>query len=218
MGHFAGAGGSRAFELPWFDVNYGVGRRLQLKVEFPWTHANDNGEAGHWYHGPGNLAAGVKWRFFGQEGRPLAWSCYPQVEWSLTRQSVEHDVAERGPLLFLPTELTLELGHVEINGEFGRVFGPGGGRSAGGLSTEASPIPHIEFLAEIHAQSVPVGPAELIFNFGARVKLTPQVSLLLAAGRVLKTPAGQPAEVLLLLGLQLNLPGTFQFEVPRTRR
>src|SRR3569833_1463285 len=47
------------YELPLIDVNYGVGERLQLKLETPYeidTHEHRRG-------GIGSALFGVKWRF-----------------------------------------------------------------------------------------------------------------------------------------------------------
>jgi hypothetical protein len=57
----------RRLEGPLADINYGVGRRIQLKFEMPWLSVRETGmpvEAG-----PGNALLGVKWRFLGQEGQ-----------------------------------------------------------------------------------------------------------------------------------------------------
>src|SRR6266480_1310266 len=35
----------RRFELPRLDLNYGVGRRIQLKFEMPWLAARQAGQA-----------------------------------------------------------------------------------------------------------------------------------------------------------------------------
>src|SRR6266536_6038497 len=63
----------RTTEAPWLDVNYGVGRRIQLKVETPWLRREDRSVE----RGLGDTTAGVKWRFRGEEGRTIAWSVYP---------------------------------------------------------------------------------------------------------------------------------------------
>src|SRR5436190_22986749 len=47
-------------EVPRVDVNYGVGRRIQLKFEMPWVateHEKQQSETG-----PGDATVGLKWR------------------------------------------------------------------------------------------------------------------------------------------------------------
>src|SRR5262249_57920992 len=49
----------RVTEEPRLDLNYGVGRRIQLKLEAPWIGMTTaNGRA----NGLGDATAGVKWR------------------------------------------------------------------------------------------------------------------------------------------------------------
>jgi hypothetical protein len=62
----------RRTEQPLADINYGVGRRIQLKFEIPWLHVREHGESAG--TGPGNADYGVKWRFLGEEGKRVAWS------------------------------------------------------------------------------------------------------------------------------------------------
>jgi hypothetical protein len=68
----------RRTERPLANINYGVGRRIQLKFEMPWLHVHDRGQPVA--SGPGNANYGVKWRFLGEEKKRLAWSIYPQLE------------------------------------------------------------------------------------------------------------------------------------------
>src|SRR5438046_6049334 len=56
----------RRLDAPRLDVNYGVGRRVQLKLEVPWVSLRD--EKNRIQSGMGNAVTGLKWRFIGQEG------------------------------------------------------------------------------------------------------------------------------------------------------
>src|SRR2546426_9725438 len=60
----------RRIETPRLDVNYGVGRRVQLKFEVPWVRVREGEDSVQ--IGAGNAVAGVKWRFLGQEGTRIA--------------------------------------------------------------------------------------------------------------------------------------------------
>src|SRR5439155_13559799 len=51
----------RRVEVPRVDLNYGVGRRIQLKFEVPWVALQD--EEQRTETGAGNATVGVKWRF-----------------------------------------------------------------------------------------------------------------------------------------------------------
>ena len=84
--------GRRRVEVPRLDLNYGVGRRLQLKFEVPWVMV-DGGQA-ETESGAGNATVGVKWRFIGQEGQTIAWSVYPQFDFNTTHATVNHSKKE----------------------------------------------------------------------------------------------------------------------------
>lgn len=205
-------------EAPLLDMNYGVGDRIQLKFEMPWVrlrdHENDTLE-----NGAGNATAGVKWRFLGQEGMPLAWSVYPQIEFNTARSSVNKGIEDDGTVLILPTELTIEIGKLEINGELGReLAAPGRGRWLLGLSTEVSATPRLEVLGEVHDDATK--SHDLIANIGVRPRLTRQITLLAAIGRTLRNAPSEPHTVRVYIGMQFNLPGRYVPPVvvrPRTR-
>lgn len=195
-------------ELPRVDVNYGVGRRVQLKIEAPWIREHEDGQV---RTGAGDAEAGVKYRFLGQEGKPISWSVYPQIAFNTASASVANG-SDAGSEFFLPTELTIEIGHVEINGEAGRRFASAGGTWEFGASTEGHVLPRLELLAELHDESRTGTRDELIANVGARPKLTKQIIVLLAAGRGFHGPANDRARLLLYAGLQFNLPGLYIFK------
>ena len=204
----------QSMDLPRIDANYGVGRRVQLKFEAPWVQAREGGETAS---GAGNAVAGVKYRFVGQEGRLIAWSVYPQVEFGAPRGSVAKGIADGGASLFLPTELTIEK-HVEVNVEAGRRFVSNGGDGWDyGVSTEGHVVPRLELLGEVHVDAPAGSPREVIVNLGARPTVTQRIVLLLAVGRAVHGDETRP-RLLLYSGLQLNLPGRFAFDTaaPRT--
>jgi hypothetical protein len=200
-------------EIPRLDVNYGVGRRIQLKLEMPWLRVRP--ADGPRASGPGDAAAGVKWRFLGQEGQTLAWAVYPQIEFNTDHASVDKGLVEDGSRFLLPTEITLEVAHVEVNAEVGDEVARGSDVFFYGLSTEAGITHGLELLAEIHGERSSHEPGELLFNLGGRLKLTHQVTLMAAAGHAFRGDGEQRPRLLLLAGIQMNLPGTFSFAPPR---
>ena len=89
------AGSSTVQQTPLLDAAYGVGDRLQLKLEVPWVVANEPGIGSR--DGLGNSNLGVKWRFFdaGEDGWLI--STFPQVEFrNPGPNSVERGLAEAG--------------------------------------------------------------------------------------------------------------------------
>jgi hypothetical protein len=207
---------SHAFELPRVDANYGVGRRIQLKLEMPWLRDNEDGSV---RTGAGDMTAGVKYRFLGEEGKLIAWSVYPQLEFNTTHASVTKGLVEDGRQFFLPSELTVEKFHTEINVEIGRRFVQNAGDAwEYGLSTEGHVVPRVELLAELHGEGRSGTRDQLLLNVGARPKLTKQMILLLAAGRAIRGVEDERPRLLLYTGLQFNLPGQYSFKASRSSR
>ena len=200
----------RRLEAPFADINYGVGKRIQLKFEIPWLNVRQNGNRNQ--SGPGNSNFGVKWRFLGQEGKRIAWSIYPQLEVNTKHSVAERGLVDEGRQFLFPTEVTLEMGRFEFNGEVGRNFVQKG--ESGwiyGLATEVEFHPHFELLGEVHGERSGNGPADIIVNVGGRPKITRQIVLLIAAGRTVQRPPGESPFFRLYFGLQFNLPGQYNF-------
>ena len=136
---------------------------------------------------------------------------YPQLEFNTAHSSVVKGIADEGRRFLFPTELTVEVGHVEINGEIGRNFVEAGRDNwIFGVSSETTIMKRIELLGELHGEQIPGETTELFVNGGARPKLTGRVILLLAAGGTVHTE-GQ-SRAYLYVGLQFNLPGQYAFK------
>src|SRR6202041_2751924 len=59
--------GAGAYQVPDFDINYGLGDRIQLKYELPIAIEEIRqlrGQAGHVIAGLGESLLGIKWRFY----------------------------------------------------------------------------------------------------------------------------------------------------------
>src|SRR4051812_36771030 len=194
---------ARRLDIPRLDMNYGVGNRVQLKFELPWVRYRESDRPSE--TDMGSAIAGIKWRFLGQEGRRIAWSIYPQYTFRTTRSAVTKGISDSGPELLLPTELTVEIAHVEVNGEIGRSIVAGGaGRQLIAVSTEAGLRRWLEFVGEIHSEAVTGKSREVFANVGARPTLTQQMVLLLAAGHTIHGRASEQ-RLYVYAGLQLNL-------------
>src|ERR1043166_6918401 len=199
--------GRRRVEVPRVDLNYGLGRRIQLKFEIPWVVMVD-GAAPEAASSVGNATVGAKWRFVGQEGQTIAWAIYPQFEFNTTHASVTTQIEDAGYRFLMPTELTIEMRGVEMNAEIGRTFVQQG--RAGwivGLSTEAHVAPPLELLAEIRRNEF----TEIMAIAGGRLKLTYRMILLLAAGHTVRSVQPEGPRTHVYAGLQLNMPRQFMF-------
>ena len=203
-------------EVPRVDLNYGVGRRIQLKFEMPWValqHEEQRTETG-----AGKATVGVKWRFIGQEGERIAWSIYPQLDFNMAHSSVTRGIEEEGRQLLLPTEITVEMFHLEINGEVGRNLVENGPDTwIFGVSTEGHVLPRLELLAELHGERV-TDSTGLITVGGGRLKLTSKMILLMAIGHSVRSQLDEAPRTYAYAGLQLNLPRQFTFERDVGRR
>lgn len=195
---------ARRLEMPRLDMNYGVGRRMQLKFEVPWVRWREKDRSAE--ADLGGAVAGIKWRFLGQEGRRIAWSIYPQYEFRTTRSAVTKGISDSGPEILLPTELTVEFAHVEVNGEIGRSVADGrAGRRLLAGSTEARIWRWLELLGEIHTEKVTGTDREVFVDVGARPKLTQQMVVLLAAGHTIHGARSEQRSFV-YAGIQLHLP------------
>ena len=200
---------------PLLDLNYGVGRRVQLKLEAPWVILREAGAES--LSGPGNAVAGVKWRFLGEEEQLVAWAIYPQYEFNLGSASAQKGLVPEGHRVVLPSELTLEVHRVEVNLEVGRILASAGPDEwVYGVSTELSLLRRVEFLAEVYGEKADGTPTELLLHGGARIKAGCQVTIMVGGGWAV---AGDPEDrprLMLSGGVQLNLPGRFDFSRRRS--
>ncbi|HEU4885433.1 MAG TPA: hypothetical protein VFT45_24510 [Longimicrobium sp.] len=193
--------GARAFESPLLDLNYGVGERIQLKVEGPWLvldAAEDTRRSGL-----GDLAVGVKWRFMDQQGARLAdVSVYPQVA---ARTLLEADSSADGgrPLqVLLPLEVAHSFGRASANAEVGYAFGADETELIAGLVVGWELGSRAEALAEFHQTSVrTTGENERFADVGVRGVLGPHMTLLASAGHSVGAPT---ATWIGYFGLQLT--------------
>ena len=200
----------RHVEVPRVDLNYGVGRRIQVKFEMPWVALLD--EEQRTETGAGTATVGVKWRFVGQEGERIAWSIYPQLDFNMAHSSVTRGIEEEGRQLLLPTEITVEMFHLEINGEVGRNLVENGPDTwIFGVSTEGHVLPRLELLAELHGERV-TDSTGLITVGGGRLKLPSKMILLMAIGHSVRGLPDEGSRTYAYAGLQLNLPRQFTFE------
>ncbi|HEU5256351.1 MAG TPA: hypothetical protein VFU28_10185 [Vicinamibacterales bacterium] len=200
----------RRTEQPLADINYGIGKTIQLKFEMPWLHVRAHGQSAG--TGPGNTNSGVKWRFLGEEGTRVAWSIYPQLEVNSSKSMSDRGLVDEGPQFFLPTEFTVEMGHVELNGEIGRNFV----RNVDdewlyGVSTEIEMRRGLELLGELHGEQRRTSPTELIVEGGGRQRITRQIVLLAAVGTAVHGAREDRIRFRLYAGLQFNLPRQYPF-------
>jgi hypothetical protein len=139
--------GDGEYSVPNFDINYGLGERIQLKYEVPIAihevreNVGDIGpnglpERGRIDVGLGDSLLGVKWRFYqhmlalpvlriSDEDAPepnFSISTYPQLSLNNPTSSLRRKIVSPGPQFLLPIEATARIGPIRIDGEVGYWF------------------------------------------------------------------------------------------------
>lgn len=190
-------------EAPILDINYGVGERLQLKLELPWIAQYENTES---HSGIGNSLLGVKWRFLDDPKHELQISTYPQVEINNPGRSVQRDLVERGPGFLLPVEITKKAGPIELNVESGYWFQRTATRRwMAGLAAGHEINHRLELLTEVYSIGNGSG-RDYTWDFGGRLGLGGPVTLLLMSGRSFSSAASGQPTLIGYFGLQFQLP------------
>jgi hypothetical protein len=112
--------GTRRSANPLLDFNYGVGERIQLKVELPWLVRRDH--PGPDASGVGNVLLGFKYRFLDQDQAGVAVSVYPQTEFRTSAHSRRTGLVGEGMSFLLPAQVSWEFGPVAVCVELGYLF------------------------------------------------------------------------------------------------
>lgn len=192
-------------EMPAFDLNYGFGPRIQLKVEVPyrWVSAGGNDHEG-W----GNPLAGVKVRF-ADTFHGWALSTYPQVKIPL---SGKHAAALDGDSVWaflLPLETAHSRGRLEVAAEVGYWFGRPEVREAiYGLVLGWIASGKLELLGECNGHGDrPLDPRELICGVGARRDVTEHVGIMGSFEPVVAGSDPDRSRYRLYLGVQTHIRG-----------
>jgi hypothetical protein len=171
---------SSSWATPLVDANYGLGERLQLKLEMPWVVVSDPaGTRG----GIGNPLFGVKWRFLDEQTAGIAVSTYPQFGFNLSPSSADRGLVERDASFLLPVSATKTLGPVAVNAEVGRVFESGGeGEWVWGLALGHG-FGGFEALAEVFGtHGDEAASNQVIVNLGGRIPFNATSTLLFSGG------------------------------------
>jgi hypothetical protein len=98
-------------EIPLLDLNYGIGDNLQLKYEVP---LEKNQAEGASQTSVGHSKAGVKYKFFEDEGSDTELAFYPQVDFFTpgAGKTADQEAEAPGNIVILPLLLATKLGSV----------------------------------------------------------------------------------------------------------
>jgi hypothetical protein len=193
--------GRSGYEAPLVDLNYGVGDRLQLKVE---AAARLDDEPGRLDAGLGNPLVGVKWRFAEDERRGFALSTYPQLE-LVSPARTALDKAERaGDALLLPLEGTVHWAGLDWNAEVGYLVAAHVAPDAiYGLAVGRGVSERLELAAECRGEGdTSLRERAVVCSLGAREAVAAGYTLLGAVGTAAGGPRDDRPHVAFYLGLQ----------------
>ena len=186
------------YEAPLGDGNYGVGGRIQLKVEIPLLLESGPGARA----GLGNPILGMKWRFLQNSRSRLALSTYPQLKLRSPIGPLRD--AEDESSLLLPVEVAMAWDLLGINAEAGyRMVQDGADQVVYGLALGYQPTRKLELLSECNGSSDQSGASsEVVCQVGARQELAEHFSLLGALGTAVAGNVAERARMRMYLGLQ----------------
>ena len=165
-------------QAPYFDINYGLGERTQLKVETGWVFSS------------------------GQNA-----STYPQYQFHAFYSKQDASLSTPENELFLPIEFSKTFGNFQINPELGYLSVQGRTQQGVfGVVLAYENLKPWEPLFEIHGNTEFDGTGtELLLNAGGRYTVNANLNLLFALGHTVLHLIGEPTELDTYLGVQLEI-------------
>ena len=194
-----------SFDVPAFDLNYGLGERIQLTLQTaPVILKRRN-------HGPigglGGTEAALKWRFIDQEhdGLGFSVSMFPRVIFNIDQSSARRGLSEKGTRFQLPFQIAKNFGIVDFDVEWGALaITVGRSEWLYGMVAGIEVTKKTELMAELHGTSrMSFDQEVLTVNFGMRQMLTQHCVFIGSVGREVRSPAGEPLAFIGYIGVQL---------------
>ena len=175
------------YSIPDIDFNYGLNKRMQLRIETPWVLVHNDGQP--YINGIGNTSIAVRWRFRdATETHKIAISMYPALEFNTSQSSVRRGIVDKGPSFLLPFQWQTEIKKFGINGDVGYRFQRGQDEMVYGVVVGRELNKRVEVMAELHGE----GPTNRIdqhaevYNLGTRIGMTKHTTFLFSAGSSLR--------------------------------
>ncbi len=190
-------------DAPAVDLNYGLGKNLQLTLQTPLALRKRSGHG--WLGGLGGTEAAVKWRFLDEERSGFDLSMFPRVIFNLRTSSVRRGLAEDGTRFQIPLQLARKLGPFGLDCEFGPLAGSVGrsewlyGIVAG---IEASKTTSV--MAELHGSARTNFSRDILTaNFGLRHALGAHATWIASLGHEVRAPREETLALVGYCGVQL---------------
>jgi hypothetical protein len=199
--------GSALVELPQIDANYGFGDRIQFNYQSSWNILERSGAQSS--DGLAQTQLAVKWRYYDAGDSGLQLSMYPRLSFLNPGSHADRRGAtDSGTSFLAPLELVKDLGPVSLDIDAGHTFS---GEAAlrgwmAGVCLGRELHKGLEIDAEVHVTTSDNARAsETILNFGTRIDLAKNMTLLAAVGRDMSDSLGPRTTLLTYLGLQVRL-------------
>lgn len=180
--------GETSYDLPQFDLNYGVGEHIQLTLQTAPALLKREGHGA--IGGLGGTEAAVKWRMLDEETSGVDVSTFPRIIFNITQSSVRRGLAEDGTRFQIPFEIARKFGPWRADAEFGALVSTVGRSEwlygiVGGFDlTKTTSV-----MAEFHGTSRTNFTRDtLITNFGLRHELSETRIIIISLGHELVSP------------------------------
>jgi len=133
-------------------------------------------------------------------------SFYPQTEFRTTAHSRRTGRVGEGLSLLLPVQAARAFGPIGINVELGYLLAEEGKDAwVWGVALRHDVVEGFELLGAIHGVTgTRFDRGELVWNIGARIKLSELNTVLLSAGRGIRGEPREEPSLLVYVGLQFN--------------
>ena len=175
------------YGVPLVDFNYGLNKRMQLKIEIPNLLLHNNSQPQ--ISGFGNMNIGVRWRFRDETDKQrIALSIYPAFEFNTSQSSARRGIVDKGPEFLLPLQWQTQIGKLGINGDVGYRFKRGQDEMIYGVVLGHDLNKRVELLGEVHGEGPTnrIGEHAEVINLGTRIGLTKHTTFLFSAGTSLR--------------------------------
>ena len=180
--------GETSYDLPQFDLNYGIGEHIQLTLQTaPILLTRDDHGA---IAGLGSTEAAVKWRILDEENSGVDLSTFPRIIFTITHSSVRRGLADDGTRFQIPFEIAKKFGPWRADAEFGALISTVGRSEwlygiVGGFEATKTTM----LMAELHGASrTNFTQDNLIVNLGLRQELAENRILIVSLGHELRSP------------------------------
>src|SRR4051812_12365757 len=180
--------GETSYDLPQFDLNYGVGEHIQLTLQTAPVLLKREGQGA--IGGPGGAEAAVKWRFLDEDTAGVDMSMFPRILFHLAHASVRRGLADQGTGFQIPFEVARKFGSWHADVEFGSLVSTVGRSEwlygvAGGYEITKTAM----LMAELHGTSrANFTRDDLAINVGLHYEFTETRVLLVSLGHEIRSP------------------------------